>query len=522
MQPTITYLTLVPLEIWLACWSLCSRQQLRRLSLVCRLFRSLVLPLLFDHQTFNMRAIANGLNRANWIDRVHHLHRTAVRLDRLREDPYAALVRSLRVTFIGENPTKRVSGVQNIHLIDDLHDRVVAAFHKTLARYYYNLSSLHLAHITIDASLCKTLTSLLRLDDLNLSDCSILVSPGFLPLKQLSLWRCDFGEDQERLQLGSPETLRTLHPGVHLSRLISGFGPRCLNQLVSLWLSGLTVQQVDLFFRFLAQCPRLESLTICSRDNHITLPALHSESLPHLGHVAAPSMFHQVLTPGRPVHYADVHRNNGVADEEDYDRLMQVCLDIARSSVPVRILLLPAPRTEPNLAFLVGITALFPELQRFSFAVQPRISKAIEMDERCPDLNDEGAFDNLPGDDISDDEADERVSILDVKVHSRKDCDMKAQDTEIQPLKDSSTQLPEPFKWILDGRILFPPRIEFIAFGAGYNVKSPPLEAQYHGIAALIALYPLLTGVAFVSETSWTREGELWKSWRDKTVIRIT
>ncbi|KAF7366158.1 hypothetical protein MVEN_00492800 [Mycena venus] len=163
------------------------------------------------------------------------------------------------------------------------------------------------------------------LDDLNLSDCNILVSRGFLPLKRLSVWRCDFGEDQERLQLGSPETLHILHPGAHISRLISGFGPRQLNHLVKLWLSDLTVQQVELFFRFLGQCPRLESLTIYSPDNHITLPPVHCDSLLHLHHLVAPSIFHQVLTPGRLVDYVHVLRNNGVVDEEDYDRLMQVC-----------------------------------------------------------------------------------------------------------------------------------------------------------------------------------------------------
>ncbi|KAF8139553.1 hypothetical protein K438DRAFT_1995864 [Mycena galopus ATCC 62051] len=105
--------------------------------------------------------------------------------------------------FMEENPgpAKRVSGVQNIHLIDDLHDRIVAAFPTTLTRYH--LSSLHLANIAINASLCETLTSLLRLDDLSLNHRSILVSPGFLPLNPLSLWGEDFREDQQRSQLGS-------------------------------------------------------------------------------------------------------------------------------------------------------------------------------------------------------------------------------------------------------------------------------------------------------------------------------
>ncbi|KAJ6562993.1 hypothetical protein DFH09DRAFT_847762, partial [Mycena vulgaris] len=45
------YLAMLPSEIWLACWTLCSARQLRRLSLVCDLFRSLCLPPLFQTQS---------------------------------------------------------------------------------------------------------------------------------------------------------------------------------------------------------------------------------------------------------------------------------------------------------------------------------------------------------------------------------------------------------------------------------------------------------------------------------------
>ncbi|KAJ7466044.1 hypothetical protein FB451DRAFT_964209, partial [Mycena latifolia] len=47
------YQHILPPEIWLACWTLCSTRQLRRLSLVCQLFRSLCLPLLFQDLQFD-------------------------------------------------------------------------------------------------------------------------------------------------------------------------------------------------------------------------------------------------------------------------------------------------------------------------------------------------------------------------------------------------------------------------------------------------------------------------------------
>ncbi|KAJ7834915.1 hypothetical protein B0H14DRAFT_2155886, partial [Mycena olivaceomarginata] len=48
------YLDRVPVEVWAACWVLCTARQLRRISLVCHLFRSISLPLLLQHQTFDL------------------------------------------------------------------------------------------------------------------------------------------------------------------------------------------------------------------------------------------------------------------------------------------------------------------------------------------------------------------------------------------------------------------------------------------------------------------------------------
>ncbi|KAJ7139245.1 hypothetical protein C8R44DRAFT_847342 [Mycena epipterygia] len=514
----------LPDEIWLACWTLCSRQQLRRLSLACRFFRSLVLPLLLQHQTLDAAAIANRLSRENWIDRLRHLHRTAVRLDKLKDEPYASLVHSWRVSFAkGGAARPLLPGVQNIQLFGGVNDRVVAKFSTTLG-FYQNLSSLCLTHVTVDVSLSETLTSLSRLNDLAFHNCKILTSPGFLPLQRLSLYECDLRNEQDPLLIASPESLRTLKPGSHISRLIPGFGPRRLNQLVNVWLSRLTVQEVDLLFGFFEQCPRLESLTIYTLENHTTLPGVRPNCIPRLRSLAAPSIFHQSLTPGRPISRAEVLRNNGIAEEEDYEHLMRVCCDIARSSVPVRILVLPAPRgAAPNLDFLVGVMALFPELERFSFRVQSRISgevtfvscrgyrfrtkTIIEDDGRRPDLNDDVAFDDLPEDPISDDEAEEEPTVIDVKAHQ-----IHELGNAIQPVN-----LPAPFAWIVGGRLQLPQNIEFIGLEAvlePYGIRSPSVEPQHQVVAALSALYPSLTGMNFGLMDGWKREGKFWKSQR--------
>ncbi|KAJ7669786.1 hypothetical protein B0H17DRAFT_949078 [Mycena rosella] len=53
-DPQTAYLQMIPSEIWEACWRLCSTRQLRRISLVCWLFRSMCLPLLFPDQHFDV------------------------------------------------------------------------------------------------------------------------------------------------------------------------------------------------------------------------------------------------------------------------------------------------------------------------------------------------------------------------------------------------------------------------------------------------------------------------------------
>ncbi|KAJ6541173.1 hypothetical protein DFH09DRAFT_889286, partial [Mycena vulgaris] len=88
------YLDVLPFEVWLACWAFASHRQLRRLSLVCRPFRSLCLPHLFHHQSFDVAALEYRINNTNWIDRVCHLHRTAVRLEKIAEGPHVLMVRS--------------------------------------------------------------------------------------------------------------------------------------------------------------------------------------------------------------------------------------------------------------------------------------------------------------------------------------------------------------------------------------------------------------------------------------------
>ncbi|KAJ6450203.1 hypothetical protein C8R45DRAFT_764798, partial [Mycena sanguinolenta] len=91
------YLHILATELWLACWTLCSRRQLRRLTLVCKLFRDICHPLIFQHQTTD--AQREPFTEDNWTQRLRGLHRAAVRLDALAGSTHVGLVHSWK--FVG-------------------------------------------------------------------------------------------------------------------------------------------------------------------------------------------------------------------------------------------------------------------------------------------------------------------------------------------------------------------------------------------------------------------------------------
>ncbi|KAJ6571542.1 hypothetical protein B0H19DRAFT_937048, partial [Mycena capillaripes] len=94
--PSIPYLDMLVPEVWLECWTPCSTRQLRRLSLVCHLFRTLCLPLLFRHQSLDVGQVWSPVDKDGWGDRLDYMERTAVRLERFPDGPHALWVRSWR------------------------------------------------------------------------------------------------------------------------------------------------------------------------------------------------------------------------------------------------------------------------------------------------------------------------------------------------------------------------------------------------------------------------------------------
>jgi len=234
-----------------------------------------------------------------------------------------------------------------------------------------------------------------------------------------------------------------------------------------------------------------------------------------------------LLTPGRPVSCATVLEDVGFWLGHDY--LMDVCLDIARSSVPVHSLAL-LPPTAPGLEFLANITSLFSELKELTLVIQmeqilaPRYGRRMAasrgrgatVDQRRPDLSDDAAFDDLPADDISDNEADDSSTIIVARAPHQKDY-----DTKHPAMHDAAFNLHNIFEWIFDSKLVLPPSIEVLRLEAPY-IELPSPAQQHQAIAALSALCPLLREVQFGTlEDNWKRSGELWKSSGHTSWIRV-
>ncbi|KAJ7812126.1 hypothetical protein B0H14DRAFT_3879783 [Mycena olivaceomarginata] len=511
------YLYIVPPELWLACWSLCSLQQIRRLSLVCKLFRTLVIPHLFEEQTLDVAALAQGLDRDNWMDHVRHLHRTAVRLDKL-QGSFAPLVHTWKATFHRRMTLSRHhSEIKNIHLFDTLGGRVVATFFATL-RHYCNLSSLHFEFATTDLGGREALRCLPALKELHFRHCDIAAAEALLRIDALEMIGC-FPIASDSIRLASPEILRTLDVASGISHVISGFGSETLFTLVELSLQD--VDDTQQLFQFLAQCPRLQLLAISFLEPPLAL--VPSSIIPHLRDLTAPPDVVRVLAPHRPIHSVTI--SHGRLRKPD---IMPLCMAISRATVPLQSLNLS--RAEPSLEILANISSLFPELKQLSLKFRgisifrcggasdsESSGSPIIVDRRTLELNDDEAFTRiLPSDDISDAEEDTPPPI---KVAERMER-FSQQLSRFGP-KISVWIL---LGWLKDGLLSLPPTIESFLVEEVDTDLYLSSEDQHQLIAALTRLYPRLRRLQFDRlESDWIRTGDLWARavWGRREVVKI-
>ncbi|KAJ6484030.1 hypothetical protein C8R45DRAFT_999986 [Mycena sanguinolenta] len=522
------YLEIIATELWFTCWTLCSRRQLRRLSAVCKLFRNICLPLLFEDQTIEVGGGRYGITRDNWNERIHGLHRAAVRLDALAHSSHTDSFRSWRFGALDCSGPSPRSEIKFFELFESTYTRLVMTFSTTL-RLYRNLQSLHLEAFVIDAPFRQSLSELSRLEDLTLHSCDIVERNGFamklrsFAISERKLPQRDMPRQRQiprkPLTMVAPESLHTLHLDsvAETAPLLAGFGHAQFDHLVVL--SFEHVSHVDILLDFLARCPKIEALTITTvrPDVIASLPryTLSPNTTPVLRDLTVRAEMLNLFSSDRPIGTVTIlnepvrRRRHPAAHTEDFMRALN---ELLKASVP--LLSLSLPETTPTPELLTGITSLFPHLQQLSIRIlQPRSSihsgssdppPLPSVKRRCPVLSDADVFNNIPEDDLSDAEQGEPPSVALVQIPQK------------LALPSSATKLHQVLRWIFDGTASLPPEIEILRLIWDENLPFVwakfGLREQQEIVAMLSNLYPRLREVRIgYSDSVWNRDGAVWR-----------
>ncbi|KAJ7167169.1 hypothetical protein C8R43DRAFT_167967 [Mycena crocata] len=513
----ISCLHLFPSEIWSECWTHCSTRQLRRLSLVCRCFHTLCLPLLFRSQTFDASPL-EVITLDDWMERLHRLHRTALRLEKITEGPPRLMVHFWR--FRARHRLHRsIPNVIHMHMVDSMYERVVASFFATL-RLYERLLSLDLSHVTIDRAVRDALSALPMLEDLKLFQCDIVPRDGSLiGLKSFSITGTvpRRGQESEPLRLTAAHHLCSLH--IHSSRdvpsILAGFGSQKLPQLFALSSAPSNAPDVTQFFAFLKQCEVLETLMVPMRyfdTAMLSSASWDSNTIPRLKCLTAPLDLIPIFTRNRPVTSVTVLHHQHITPEQ----LLQLLFEVAQTSAAVRSLTLPT--TIPSGEAIDTITSLFPKLRELSIEIDeedPPMSYMCRrelrspnatpplVDGRVPKLCDETAFNDLPDEEVSDVEEEECALPTPVLIER----------SAYQEIIASPT-LQNVLNWICGNLHPLPAEIELLRLSVPDTNLDPKLSLsdEHNTIASLSSLYPGLREIRIGStENHWDRSGALWK-----------
>ncbi|KAK6987544.1 hypothetical protein R3P38DRAFT_3450274 [Favolaschia claudopus] len=511
MHQPIRYLTLLPIEIWTLCWSLCSLRQQRRLSLVCKPFRSITLPILFHHLSFDagVDVAVFCMEKEDRIRRLRSMHRTAVRLEKLTQyysqlqPALAPFVKSWTVV-LGYQERYRID---NIGLSEALHTRIYESFGKVLT-LCYNLSAVHLKRLKMDTMLLSTVLSLPKLQHLTLDtrESTIVDTGGVLPRKTM-LRSLDLSQD-------------------YLLR--EGFAEIDLPILAHLTLHSVTEQES--FFQHVAErFTRLETLTVDSIQGS-DFPVIKTNSLPILRALTGPPTMITSLAPNRPITRVSIGNSTSTPAS-----LLQTCAALSRSSVAVRTLHLPELHFIPQFLpwqsnsnsdgvninplhdFLTQIASLLPDLTELVLELpDPRPgfscgyfggglnidSELVGVDE-LPILCDDTAFDGLPEHEVSDDEGDASdpatntdgsIILFDESLGEIK-IDFWQHDVFLYQISPSSIPLPRS--------------IEILHLHASWVGIPLALAAQERAVESLATAYPTLREVqlGLRRNSTWRRAG---------------
>ncbi|KAJ7096962.1 hypothetical protein C8R44DRAFT_717538 [Mycena epipterygia] len=398
----VDYGTKVPTEIWSRCWFAASPHDLRRLVFVCRYFRDICQPFLFHQQRFRAPD-PEEIDRTNWIPTVRDLHRSTVRLKKLSGSPHASSVRSWHFRGNLEFPdlVETHPLITNIGMVDETYMNLVQTFSDTLC-LYRNLSSLRLGYFTIDAPFREALSSLERLDELQLDACDIIARTGdLLSLQKFTLSRFAPGRDEdhcdEPLEIVSPETLHTL--SIDNSRdsraLLFVLADETITfpNLVTLS-AELSDASTETFLAFLARCPQLTRLHITKSflSEPIRQP-LAATTIPLLRVFKGPRLLAAPFVSDRPASVIDLGGGSGFKDENKPAKkdIIRDLVNLAHSSVTVHSLSLGAPMPIA-IELCAAIAIHFPDLRELALGLKEpppvREFRPASTDDSDTDLSD--------------------------------------------------------------------------------------------------------------------------------------
>ncbi|KAK7000642.1 hypothetical protein R3P38DRAFT_3616434 [Favolaschia claudopus] len=305
MSPSVSLpLADIATEIWLNCWSFCSTKDLRRLVLVCRVFRDICHPLLFQHQRFD----APGVTQPGWPSVARSLHRTTQRLAKLQDSPHALSVRSWS---FGSTPSREYPSleemfpnVRNIKIVLQKYLHLETVLKSSLGAYS-NLRSLYLFRVLIDDALRETLAGLPSLESLEIDWCPFSNLDGpLIPLKEfkMGVWWLTSSSPLP-FNIVSPSALRTLTLiGDRSYALLHTFNSM-EQQFPNLRIICIELHDVILgrFLKFLKLCPHLEELEITSFLTKLPTKPLSHRAIPRLRSFKGPRQLAAFFIAGRPV-----------------------------------------------------------------------------------------------------------------------------------------------------------------------------------------------------------------------------
>ncbi|KAK7042818.1 hypothetical protein R3P38DRAFT_3260751 [Favolaschia claudopus] len=305
MNPSVSLpLAGIATEIWLNCWSFCSTKDLRRLALVCRVFRDICHPLLFQHQRFDAPKVA----QPDWPSVAHSLHRTTLRLVKLPDSPHALFVRSWS---FGSTPSREYPSleeifpnVRNITIVLQKYLHLETVFKSSLGAHR-NLRSLYLFRVLIDDALRETLAGLPSLESLELDWCPFSNLDGpLIPLKEfkMGVWWLTSSSPLP-FNIVSPPALRTLTLIGDRSYILLHTFTSLEQQFPNLRVLRAELHDVVLehFLKFLKLCPHLDELAITSFLTKLPTNPLSNRAIPRLRLFKGPRQLAAFFIAGRPV-----------------------------------------------------------------------------------------------------------------------------------------------------------------------------------------------------------------------------